>query len=202
MPNGKCPGPDGFPLEFFKKFWPEIHPILMPTIKNILKDGIPPSWKQASISLLLKKDKNPQDCSSYRPISLLNVDYKIIAKILARRLENILPKIINPDQAGFVKSRHGTDNVRCALNIIHYLNTYKIPAFIISLDAEKAFDRVEWPFLFAVLEKFGLGPKFINLVKALYSDPVVAVNTNGLMSEGFPSAQRLQAGVPFVALQV
>lgn len=172
----------------------------MPAIRNILKDGIPPSWKQASISLLLKKDKNPQDCSSYRPISLLNVDYKIIAKTMARRLENILPKIINPDQAGFVKSRHGTDNVRRALNIIHYLNTHKSPAFIISLDAEKAFDRVEWPFLFNVLEKFGLGSKFINLVKVLYSDPVATVNTNGLLSEGFPVRRGCRQGCPLSPL--
>jgi len=76
------------------------------------------------------------------------VDYKIIAKVLARRLENILPKIINPDQAGFVKSRYGTDNVRCVLNVVQYLNTHKNPALIVYLDAEKAFDRVEWSFLF------------------------------------------------------
>ena len=102
MPNGKCPGPDGFPLEFFKKFWPEIHPIFMPAISGILRDGIPPSWRYASISLLLKKDKNPLDYSSFRPISLLNVDYKIVAKTLA----------------GFVKSRYGKDNVHRALNIV------------------------------------------------------------------------------------
>lgn len=111
-------------------------------------------------------------------------------------MKTLLPKIINPDQAGFVKSRHGTDNVRCALNIIHHLNTYKNPAFIISLDAEKAFD----PFLFAVLEKFDLGPKFINLVKALYFDPVAAINTNGLMSEGFPVRRGCRQGCPLSPL--
>ena len=200
MPNGKCPGPDGFPLECYKKFWPEIHPILMPAINNILKGDIPPSWRYASVSLLLKKDKNPLDCSSYRPISLLNVDYKIVAKVLARRLEKVLPNIINSDQAGFVKSRHGTDNVRRALNVIHYLNTHKNPGFIISLDAEKAFDRVEWPFLFSVLEKFDLGSSFINVIKTLYSDPIASVNTNGLMSEGFAVRRGCRQGCPLSPL--
>lgn len=98
-----------------------------------------------SISLPLKKDKTPLDCSFYKPISLL-VDYKIVAKVLARRLETILPKVINSDQAGFVKSRCGSDNVRRALNIIHYFNTQNKTAMILSFDAEKAFDRVEWSF--------------------------------------------------------
>lgn len=140
------------------------------------------------------------DCSSFRPISLLNVDYKIVAKVLARRLESILPKIINPDQAGFVKSRYGTDNVRCSLNVVHYLNTYKNPALIVSLDAEKAFDRVEWSFLFLLLEKFGLGPNFINIIKTFYSDPVATVNTNGLMSDGFPVRRGCRQGCPLSPL--
>ena len=101
-------------------------------------------------------------------------------------MENILPKIINPDQAGFVKSRYGTDNVRRALNVVQYLNTHKNPALIVSLDAKKAFDRVEWSFLFLVLEKFSLGSNFINMIKTFYSDPIATVNTNGLMSDGFP----------------
>ena len=114
------------------------------------------------------------------------MDYKIIAKVLARRLETILLKIINPDQAGFVRSRYGTDNVRRALNVVQYLNTHKNPALIVSLDAKKAFDRVEWSFLFLVLEKFGLGSNFINIIKSFYSDPIATVNTNGLLSDGFP----------------
>ena len=99
------------------------HPVFIPTINGILRDGIPPSWKYASISLIKKKkkDSKPLDCSRFRPISLLNVDYQIVAKILARRLENFLLKIINPDQAGFVKSRYGTDNLQHALDVVHYI---------------------------------------------------------------------------------
>lgn len=81
MPTGKAPGPDGFPLGFYKQFWPELCPILMQAINSTLdSNSMPESWSLAVISLLLKKGKDPVNCSSYRPISLLNVDYKIIAK--------------------------------------------------------------------------------------------------------------------------
>lgn len=139
------------------------------------------------------------DCLSFRPISLLNVDYKIVAKVLAQRLENILPKIINPD-LGILKSRYGTDNVRRALNVVQYLNTHKNPALIVSLDAEKAFDRVEWSFLFQVLEKFSLGSNFINMIKTFYSSPIASVNTNGLMSDGFPVRRGCRQGCPLTPL--
>lgn len=80
-----------------------------------------------------------------------------------------------------MKSRYGTDNIRRVLNIIDHLNATMEPAFIVSLDAEKTFDRVEWPFLFAVLEKIELGSNFISLVKLLYSNPMAQVNTNSVV---------------------
>ncbi|KAL1246966.1 hypothetical protein QQF64_034287, partial [Cirrhinus molitorella] len=134
------------------------------------------------------------------PISLLNVDYKILAKVLARRLESILPKVINPDQSGFVKSRHGSDNVHRALNAIHYFHTQKKASMILSLDAEKAFDRVEWPFLFFVFEKIGLSPNFISVIKHLYADSTASVNTNGLLSESFPIRRGCRQGCPLSPL--
>lgn len=80
-----------------------------------------------------------------------------------------------------MKSRYGSDNIRRVLNIIDHLNFTKESAFILSLDAEKAFDRVEWPFLFAVLDKIQLGSNFIDLIKRLYSNPIAQVNTNRML---------------------
>lgn len=99
------------------------------------------------------------DCSPFRPITLLNVDYKIVAKILPQRLKTILSRIINPDQAGFVKSRYGIDKEH-VLDIVHCPNTSKNPVLRVSLDDKKAFDRVDWTFQFLVME---------NLVWALIS---------------------------------
>lgn len=201
MPSNKAPGPDGFPLEFYKQLWEDINPILLPAINNLLdSNSMPDSWSSAVISLILKKDKDPLDCSSYRPISLLNVDYKIMAKAMARRLESILPSVISPDQTEFVKSRYGSDNIRRLLNILDYIHVNKDPTLIISLDAEKAFDRVDWPFLFAVLERIDLGSNFIKLIKLLYSQPMATVNTNRLISNTFPVSRGCRQGCPLSPL--
>ena len=200
LPSGKSPGLDGFPIEFYKTFWPEIKPIFMGAVNHIWTGMIPQFWNCASISLLLKKGKDPSECTSYRPISLLNADYKIVAKAFAQRLEKMLPKIIHCDQAGFVKARYGCDNVRRTLDIIHQVSASKDPAFIFSLDADKAFDRVEWSFLFEVLDKFGLGPKFVGLIKSLYSQSMAQVNTNGLLSESFPVQRGCRQGCPLSPL--
>ncbi len=95
---------------------------------------------------------------------------------MACRLESILPKLVKPDQTGFVKSRYGTDSIRPLLNVIDFVQG----ALVLSLDADKAFDRVEWDFLFATLGKFYLGNNCI--IQLLYSDPKVTVIVNGLTS--------------------
>lgn len=94
------------------------------------------------ITLILKPDKPPTECGSYRPISLLNSDSKIIAKALAMRRENVLPHVIHADQNCFVKNRLGFHNVRRVLNLVHVCEESPDTA-ILSLDVEKAFDRVE-----------------------------------------------------------
>ena len=114
----------------------------------------------AYISVLHKSGKDPLKCASYRPISLLDHDYKIINKLLAKRLEDILPKLINPDQAGFIKGRYSADNIRRLLNVINHFDTGRNPSLLLALDAEKAYDRVEWNFLFAILEKLNMGQNF------------------------------------------
>ncbi len=133
---------------------------------------------------MLKKDKDPLDCASYRPISLLNCDVKILAKVLASRLEDVLPTVISPDQTGFIKNRQSFFNIRRLLNVV-YFQHQSVPECVVSLDAEKAFDRVEWEYLFLVLEKFGFGPAFLSWIKLLYSAPSAVVLTNGLSSQPF-----------------
>ncbi len=99
MQNAKSPGPDGFPSEFYKKCKNKLSPLLSNVFEESFSSGtLPPTMRQAVISLIFKKNKDPLDCGSYRPISHLNVDSKILAKMLARRLENVLPSIISNDQ--------------------------------------------------------------------------------------------------------
>lgn len=112
LQTNKSPGPDGFPVEFYQKFSKDLVPLLLNMYNESLESGcLPKTLGEASISLLLKKGKDPQSCSSYRPVSLLPVDFKILAKVLATRLESVLPHIISPDQTGFVKNRHFSTSV-------------------------------------------------------------------------------------------
>lgn len=146
MNSGKSPGPDGYPVEFYKRFSNQLAPLLLEVFNHSYSQGsLPATLRQASISLIHKKDKDPLNCASYRPISLLPVDVKILAKILARCLGPIMPLIISEDQTGFIAGRHSFSNIRRLLGVIHTLSSLTDPEVVVSLDAEKAFDRVEWP---------------------------------------------------------
>ena len=179
MQNNKAPGPDGFPVEFFKAFRAKLIPLLHSVYVESLSLGcLPPTLRQASISVLLKKDKDPDLCTSYRPISLMNVDTKILAKALACRLERVLPTIISKEQTGFIKGRQLYYNVRTLLNVIYSKETTVTPEVVIPIDAEKAFDRVEWHYLFAVLAKFGFGKSFISWIHLLYTLSCASITSN------------------------
>lgn len=104
--------------------------------------------REATISLILKTDKNPLQCGSYRPVSLLNTDVKIHAKLLALRPERPLSSIISSDQTGFMKNRQPFFNIRRLLNILYGPTPSVTPEILSSLDVEKAFGRVEWAYLF------------------------------------------------------
>lgn len=154
----------------------------------------------ANIIVIPKKDKDPEYCSSYRPISLLGVDMKILSKILATRLEKVVANIINLDQTGFMKERLSSNNTRRLINIIQYHNYNQIPGVIVSMDAEKAFDRIELDYMFEVLERFGFQRKFIQWVKLLYKEPSASVLTNGLLSAPFRLRRGTAQGSPLSPL--
>lgn len=105
--------------------------------ESLSSGQLPPTILQAAITLIPKKDKDPLQCASYRPISLLNVDYKILSKILAVRLEKLVPQIISTDQTGFILNRHSSSNLRRLLSIVYSPSAF-VPEMVISLDAEKA----------------------------------------------------------------
>lgn len=201
MQSGKVPGPDGYATEFYKTFSSDLAPMLLAMYSEALSKGqLPPTLRQASICLSPKKDKDLLLCESYRPISLLNGDYKVLAKCLAKRLEKVLQHIISPDQTGFVQGRYSFLNTRKLFNIVYTDLHQAFPELVLSLDAEKAFDRVEWGFLFKSLEKFGFGPNFISWVKLLYTAPSACVRTNDVKSKYFPLQRGTRQGCPLSPL--
>ncbi len=159
----------GFSGEYYKVFVNDLSPILCKVYNYALQSGDPPkSWSEAIISVLHKEGKDPMQCNRYRPISLLCVDYKILTSILAKRIQKCIKKVIKPDQTGFIQGRHGTNNVRMALNLQSIAEKNKRNAMLLSLDAEKAFDRVDWLFLEQTLIEMDFGEKLVTWVNLLY----------------------------------
>lgn len=201
LQSGKCPGADGYPVEFFKVLKGKINKLLQRVFNASFElSSLPGTMYISNITVIPKKDKDPELPSSYRPISLLGVDMKILSKVLANRLERVVSDIVGTDQTGFIKGRLSSNNTRCLINIINHLNYHQIPGAIVSMDAEKAFDRVELEYMFEVLRRFGFKSTFIDWVKILYKMPVASVLTNGLLSAPFKITRGTAQGSPLSPL--
>lgn len=193
----KSPGTDGFTAEWYKALREQLTPILLRTFNWILQEKkIPPSWREAIISLIPKEGKDKLECGNYRPISILNVDYKLFTSILSHRIDRILPRLIHTDQTGFIRQRQTHDNLRRTLHIVNHINQQNIEAILISLDAEKAYDSVRWIFLYRVLAKFGFHKSFISVFQALYDSPTARIKVNGALSKSITLERGTRQGCP------
>lgn len=197
LQSAKTPGPDGLPAEFYKANKDLLNPIFHKLLLTMLKEGsLPPTMSEAVIVVIAIPNKDPTLCSSYRPISLLNVDAKITTKILANRLNSVILSIVHGDQTGFMPGK-GTDiNLRRLYTNISHVERSQSRGVVASLDAEKAFDSVEWRFLWNVLQRFNFGPRFISWIKMLYSHPTARVHTNGQLSPPFSLERGTRQGCP------
>lgn len=178
---GKTPGPDGFPAEFYRTCAEDLAPKFHSMLLSSLREGaLPTSMSEAVIVVISKPGKEPELCKSYRPISLIDVD----AKLLVTRLNGVITALVQPDQSGFMPGR-GTDiNIRRLFTHVDLAGEGDM-GLVAALDAEKVFDSVEWLFLWEVLKCFGFGPRFISWIQLLYRNLTACVRVNGLLSPPF-----------------
>uniref|UniRef100_A0A8C5MQT2 Reverse transcriptase domain-containing protein n=1 Tax=Leptobrachium leishanense TaxID=445787 RepID=A0A8C5MQT2_9ANUR len=195
----KAPGPDGFSAFYYKTFAQTLSPHLHKFFLS-LWEGAPADFLRSDIILVPKEGKDPSYLQNNRPISLLNVDYKIFTKILANRLNSILASIIHPDQVGFIPGRHAFANTRRAVVLMEHMAGTRLPSLLISLDAEKAFHRLEWPFLFRLLTTWGFPMTFLSVLRSLYNSPTSAVITPGTVPTGFSIGNGTQQSCPLSPL--
>jgi len=200
LPSGKTPGSDGLTKEFYLCFWEELgHLFYLSLLRSVEVGELTIEQRRGVINLLPKADKDLRYIKNWRPISILNVDYKIIAKILANRMSPILPQLINEDQTGYVMNRLMGENVRVIHDLMHCADLGIIEGVLMLVDFQKAFDSLSWDFLQYTLEVCGFGLYFRNMVKLLYTNITGSVINNGYCTKFFQLQRGIRQGCPVSA---
>ena len=183
MPDGKSPGSDGLNAEFYKKFQDKLLPILADVAIESKNIGQMTDTQRGAILALLYKNKGvKEDLNNWRPISLLCVDYKIITKSLANRIQAAMSEIIDQSQTACIRNRSINNNLWLLRDVIMHANETQSSTIMFSLDQYKAFDMVDHKLILRTLEKFGFGPNFITWVKTLYTNCFSIIQNNGNFS--------------------
>lgn len=196
MKKNKCPGADGAPVELFQAMWATVGPLVLRT----LNDGIAAGEFQAQFSqgliVLLPKKGDQRMLANKRPISLLNVAYKIGAKAMQRRLTPILQRLISPQQTAFLLGRSIHHSLVMLGEMLHQAESSGDDFVLLKLDVVKAFDRLDWPFLLALSEKAGFSGMLTGFVRASFANASSAILLNGISTNRIPLARSVRQGCP------
>ena len=200
MARRKAPGSDGLPMEFYLKFWHVLDHDLVLVLNSCLREGhLSLSQRRGVISLSFKKGDR-LDPKNWRPISLLNCDYKIASRVIAGRLLKVIHLVVGKDQTCGVPGRFIGENVAFLRDVVDFATLSNVPVALLSLDQEKAFDRFDWDFMCATLRHMGFGPSSVGWVDLFYSGVQSAVNVNGHISDFFALSRGVRQGCPLSPL--
>ena len=194
--NNKSPGLDGLPYEFYSKFWDLMGPDLVATFNDSFRQGSLSYSQRTGLITLLYKKYDRLDTKNWRPISLLCMDYKILSKVLTNRLKSVLASVISESQSCGVPGRFSGSNIRTLQDIVNHCNLHQAGGALVSLDQEKAFDRVDWGYMQKILTHMNFGPSFCSWVRLLYTNIFSRVLVNGYTSGAFAVTRGVRQGCP------
>ncbi|KAM1548362.1 hypothetical protein PS2_009435 [Malus domestica] len=199
MGDLKAPGPDRFPGLFYHSFWDIVKEDVSALVRDLMQGTVSPCNLNATHIVLIPKVPHPESVSQFRPISLCNYSYKVLSKVLANRLKVLLPQIISPSQNAFVAGRHIQDNIGIVHEMFHFLKgrTAKQKFELgIKLDMHKGYDRVEWDFLDAVMERLGFCCLWRQIIMGCVFSVKFEVILNGQSGNKFAPSSGLKQGDP------
>lgn len=194
----KSPGPDGMNSGFYRHHWSIIKPGVISHVKAFFDNHYLDKRINHTHICLIPKVDCPSTLRDYRPISLSNVAYKVISKILAERLKPWLHKIISENQSAFIPNRLITDNVLIAHELMHSMHTKNLKTKFIALklDISKAFDKIEWDFLVAVMKRMGFNDTWCDWIYKCMSTVTYSVLINGEPTDQINPSRGIRHGDP------
>ena len=182
LQTGKTPGSDGLSTDFYLCFWDDLGDCLLSVLNESFHAGsLAESQYEGLLRLVHKKDDRRLP-KNWRPISLLNTDYKLASKIITDRLKKVMSSIVHPDQTCGVVGRSIFSNLHLIRDTLDFIDKTNEPAIVLTLDQEKAFDRVDHDFMLRVLRKFGFGPSFCHWIEIFYAHAFSRILVNGALS--------------------
>ena len=195
MSNNKSPGLDGFTVEFYKVFFKDLSWFLVRSLNDSYDSGSLSITQNRGVITLLPKGQKPREfLKNWRPISLLNVSYKLASACIANRLKSVLPDLISQDQSGFMPGRFIGENIRQIYDIMNYTEINNIPGLLLLVDFEKAFDSVSHEFIFKILDIMNVGDSFKKWIKVFYENAQSTVLVNGHMTPFFENKAGCRQG--------